>query len=290
MTTTRQAYLAARDRLRAAGIDDPNLEAELLLRHALGLGHDRAALIVRLVDTNDVEPEALDLFEALLTRRLAGEPSAYILGKREFYRLELEVTPAVLIPRPETETVVDEAIRLARSLRAKSGEALVVADVGTGCGAIALVLARALPDATIIATDVSAEALDVARRNAAKHALEKRVDFLHGALLAPITQRLHLIVANLPYVTSSDLAAAQPEVRDYEPALALHGGPDGLDLIRLLLQDAASHLHQHGIVVLEIGADQAETATREATQAFPDADVAVLRDLAGRPRVLVIQT
>jgi release factor glutamine methyltransferase len=294
MTTTREAYLAARDRLRRAGIDDANFEAELLLRRALGLGADRAALLARLAEPHNVDGGALEVFEALLVRRLAREPSAYILGRREFFHLDLEVTPAVLIPRPETETVAEEAIRRARHLQAArehaAGEGLVVADIGTGSGAIALTLARALPDATVIATDVSQEALDVAKRNAARHALQERVVFLQGNLLAPLTQRLDLLVANLPYVTSSDLARLEPEVREFEPSLALDGGADGLDYIRQLLDGAQAHLQPHAVVVLEIGADQGETAAQAAAAAFPDAQVSVLNDLARRPRVLVVET
>lgn len=294
MTTTREAYVAARDRLRRAGIEDANFEAELLLRHALGLGHNRAVLITRLAEPHALDDAGLAAYEALIARRLAREPSAYIVGTREFFHLDLEVTPAVLIPRPETETVAEEAIRLVRRLKTddmrSSDDAFVVADVGTGSGAIALSMARALPDATVFATDVSSEALDVAQRNAARYALDGRIAFKQGDLLAPLTDRIDLIVANLPYVTTSDLAAAQPEVRDYEPALALDGGPDGLDYIRRLLADAAPHLRPHAALVLEIGYDQEETSQRAAREALPGAQVSVLRDLAGRPRILIIET
>ena len=294
MTTTREAYLAARDRLRRAGIDDANFEAELLLRHALGLGPNRAALLTRLAELQAIEDEALVAYEALLTRRLAHEPSAYILGRREFAHFELEVTPAVLIPRPETETVVEEAIRLARRLLSApdraTDEGFVIADIGTGAGPIALTLARALPGARVIATDVSPEALDVAQRNATRHALDQRVAFLHGDLLAPLSQQLDLLVANLPYVTTSDLEALQPEVRDHEPSMALHGGADGLELIKRLFSEANAHLRPHAALVLEIGYDQGETAASAAAEAFPDAQIAVLNDLAGRPRVLIIET
>jgi release factor glutamine methyltransferase len=292
--TTREAYVAARNRLRRAGIDDANFEAELLLRHALGLGQNRGALLTRLAEPSDLADAALASYEALMARRLAREPSAYILGRREFAHLDLEVTRAVLIPRPETETVAEQAIRLARELRKHDqrspDEALVIADVGTGSGAIALTLARALPDATVIATDVSPEALEVAQRNAARHALEGRIVFLRGDLLAPLTQRIDVLVANLPYVMSSDLAAAQPEVRDFEPSLALDGGPDGLDLIRRLLAEARDRLRHPAVVVLEIGADQAETSRLAATDAWPHAHVSVVNDLAGRARVLIVQT
>ena len=292
VTTTRDAYLAARDRLRNAGIDDAHFEAELLLRHALGLGHNRGALLSHLAEPHAVEDETLARFEALMSRRLAREPSAYILGTREFFHLDLEVTPAVLIPRPETETVVEEAIRLARVMRhndSPAADAFVVADIGTGAGPIALSLARALPDATVLATDVSHEALDVAQRNAARHALADRITLLHGDLLAPLTHRLDLLVANLPYVTTSDLAALEPEVRDHEPSMALHGGPDGLDLIRRLLDEAHAHLRPARVLVLEIGYNQAQMPPRSGA-AFPDAQITVLNDLAGRPRVLVART
>jgi release factor glutamine methyltransferase len=290
VTTTREAYLTARDRLRAAGIADANFEADLLLRNALGIS--RSTLLMHLAEAHDLTDTDLAAFEALLSRRLAREPSAYILGTREFYRLDLEVTPAVLIPRPETETVVQEAIRLAREMIAKAAgrEPFAVADIGTGSGAIALSLARALPSATVIATDVSAAALEVAQRNAQSHDLHDRIVFLQGDLLAPFDSRVDLLVANLPYVTTSDLAALEPEVRDYEPAAALHGGEDGLDLIRRLLAEAHAYLREGAVLVLEIGAGQANAAREAALAAFPGAELSFVPDLAGWPRVLIVQT
>ena len=307
MPTTREAYLDARNRLRAAGIEAPSLEAEVLLRHALHLGTNRAALLMRLAEPHALDPSVVEALAACVQRRLAREPTAYITGHREFYKLDLEVTPDVLIPRPETETLVELAIQEGRRLSQSSEPALpasvsgekravaggnlsrplVVADVGTGSGAIALALTRALPQARVIASDVSSRALDVARRNAARHGLQDRILFLQGELLAPIETPVHLLVANLPYVTSTDWDKLEPEVRDYEPAQALNGGPDGLDLIRRLLQQAPARLHSQAAVLLEIGPDQAEAAHRAAEAALPGARITIHPDLARRPRVLV---
>ncbi len=245
-------------------------------------------------------------FEALVTRRLDREPTAYITGEREFNALPFEVTPAVLIPRPETELLVSKVTHWVsgaaghwttypptpQSLaflenRPRRTDPLRIADVGTGSGAIAIALAKALPAATLIATDVSWPALDVARRNAARHGVERRISFRHGDLLAPIDCYVDLIVANLPYVRETDWSDLAPEVREHEPRLALAGGEDGLDLIRSLLHQAPRYLRPGGAICLEFGVGQAEALGRLATVCLPHATVQVFDDFAGIPRVLV---
>jgi len=281
--TLAEALSAASGRLVAAGIEDARLEAEVLLRHALG--SDRAALLSRLREA--LSPEAAARFESLLGRRLAHEPTAYIVGRREFYGLEFQLTPDVLIPRPETELLVETAVELAKP-RSRIRRGPVIADVGTGSGAVAVALALNVPRSSIYGVDCSPAALAVAAANAERHGVADRVMLLRGDLLAPLPEFVDVVVANLPYVKTSDWQALPPEIRDHEPREALDGGPDGLDLIRRLLDEAPRYLRPNGAVCLEIGADQGEAACEAARAAFPDAAIEVRKDFAGRDRVLVI--
>ncbi len=278
--TLREALLEARQLLEANGSNEAHLEAELLLMHALRL--DRVHLYQRLED--ELAPSQNDGFRALLQRRLAHEPLPYITGHREFYGLDLEVTPAVLIPRPETETLVEHAIAFARTLTGP----LTIADIGTGSGAIAISLAVALPDARLIATDISADALAVVRRNAGRHAVADRMDFREGDMLEPIPERVQVITANLPYLTTAMWQDEYPEVHGHEPRLALDGGPDGLDQVRRLLADAPTHLTANAALLAEIGEWQGDAAQALARAAFPTARITTHPDLAGRDRVLAM--
>jgi release factor glutamine methyltransferase len=282
--TIQAAKANARRRLEQAGIPDAGLEAEVLLRHVLGF--DRTQLFQRLQD--HLDPEASARFEMLIARRLEHEPLAYITGHREFYRLDFEVSPATLIPRPETETLVQVALEMAQRLPEDATP--VIADVGTGSGAIAVALAHALPRARIYATDLSSAALAVAGRNAERLGVRDRVLFRAGDLLEPVDEPLDIIVANLPYVTTGDWQALPPELHDHEPRSALDGGADGLDVIRRLLQQAPAHLKPAGAICLEFGADQAQPLVVMARQHFPGAQVSCRQDLAGRPRVITIYT
>jgi release factor glutamine methyltransferase len=283
--TIAEAISAATRRLEAAGIEDARLEAELLLRHAFRI--DRAALLARLDETL---PEATAAcYESLLSRRLEHEPSAYILGEREFYGLAFKVTPDVLIPRPETELLVETAIELAKP-RSRIRRGPIIADVGTGSGAIAVALALNVPRSTVYAIDCSREALAVAEANAKTHGVADRVMCLHGDLLSPLPEYVDVIVANLPYVTSAEIETLAPEVRDHEPRLALDGGADGLDLIHRLLDEAPRYLRPNGAVCIEMGATQGEAAISAARDAFPNASVDIRQDFAGRDRVVVIRT
>jgi len=232
---------------------------------------------------------ASSAFEALLARRLRREPTAYIIGRREFYGLELEVTAAAPIPRPETELLVDEALAQARRLRhAYRGPHIV--DVGTGCGAIALAVAMHLPVARLTAIDASQDALDLARRNAERLGLAGRVRFVLGDLLLPLAEPANIVVANLPYVPSGEWESLAPEIRCYEPRAALDGGPDGLRLIERLLAQAPAHVRSPGAAILEIGHDQGAAVAALARQAFPAAAIAVKKDLASLDRAVVIET
>jgi release factor glutamine methyltransferase len=256
----------------------------VLLRHALGL--DRTQLYQRLRD--ELPPQADSAYSALLERRLRREPTAYITGRKEFYGLEFDVTPVAAVPRPETELLVEETLSIAH--RRGHDAPLTLVDVGTGCGAIALALAAALPHAQVIATDSSIETLDLARRNAQRLGLTSRVRFLSGDLLSPLEERVDLIVANLPYCRTDDWDSLAPEVRCHEPRQALDGGPDGLRLIERLVRQAPAYRQPEGAVLLEIGYDQGETVRLLAQEAFPQAALEVKQDLAGLDRVVIIQT
>ena len=268
-------------RLSEAGVDSPRLDAELLLAHALG--RDRAYLLAH--PEQPLSPKQSTRFDALVARRAAREPLAYITGRRWFFGLEFEVTRDALIPRPETETLVEMALDwLARR---DDREQPRVADVGTGSGAIAVSLAMHAA-VEIVALDASFAALRLARANARRHRVAARIHFVQGDLLAPLAATFDLIVANLPYIPTADLAHLMPEVRDYEPRSALDGGPDGLRVIERLLAQAPARLKKGGALLLEIGHGQGENASALARRYFPRARVEVHRDLAGRERVLAI--
>lgn len=239
----------AREALAAAGIrpEDAALDAEVLARKVLGC--DRAGFIVRL---RDEEPAVFaKAYDALVDRRCRREPVAYILGEREFWGLPFEVGPAVLIPRPETELIVEEALALFSGGLSPS----VIVDAGTGSGCLAVALALEFPDARVIATDISEAALAVARRNAATNGAG-RIDFRAGDLLEPITEPADLIVSNPPYVASGDAPGLVPEVREHEPHVALFGGPDGLSVFERLFPAAATRIRPDGRLIVEVGYDQ----------------------------------
>jgi len=263
---------------REKGIDSPRLDAQLLLAHTLGC--KKIDLYVR---SDEEPPEAKrTAFKDLIRRRLEGCPVAYLIGQREFYQLTLEITPAVLIPRPETEILVMEALR-----QLKGKESPRVLDIGTGSGCIALTIAQQHKTAVVTATDRSPEALAIARKNATTHRLIDRVRFLEGDLFAPLGEELFdLIVSNPPYIPTSDISGLMKEVRDFEPISALDGGSDGLAMYRRLIPDAAAHLVEKGGLLLEIGSTQ-EAAVRkliEGTGAFES--LVTFVDLQKHPRVI----
>lgn len=270
-------------RLAQAGIGDARIEADLVWMTALDVG--RTELFSRLPDAvTEAESSAA---EALIERRLRHEPAAYIMGKREFFGLELTIAPGVLIPRPDTETLVEEALRIAPSLPAGG---LRIADVGCGSGAIGIALAASLPHAHVFATDIAPRALEIASSNAERYGLAGRMTFQLGDLLEPVPEPVHLITANLPYVASHEIPTLDPEIRIYEPREALDGGGDGLDVIRRLLDSAAGQLVAGGAMLLEMDPRQIEEATAHARERFDGAIVRAVPDLTGRDRVLVVQT
>jgi release factor glutamine methyltransferase len=263
------------DALRSHESNAP-LAAEVLLAHVLN--RPRAALIAH--GELPIEPAAAARYRALVARRAAGEPIAYLTGQREFWSLPIDVTPAVLIPRPETELVVERALALLPAPEA-AGDNVRVADLGTGSGAIALALASERPGWLLTATDQSEAALTVARGNAARLNL-RQIEFLAGDWFGPLTgRRFEAIVSNPPYVALGDVALAALR---YEPAGALSPGPTGLESLRHLIAEAAAHLERGGWLLLEHGADQAD-AVAAALVAAGYARVRCHRDLAGRDRV-----
>ena len=245
--TARELIAEARRGLEAAGIDTAALDARLLLQHAAGLAHEE---IVADPGREIGDGEA-KRFRQWVARRMAREPVARILGEREFHGRGFEVTPAVLDPRPDTETLVDAALALRPAPRR-------LLDLGTGSGAIVVTLLVEWPEATGIATDLSAAALAVAARNAQRHGVNGRVDFIHGNWFEDIAGRFDLIVSNPPYIPLGEIAGLAADVRDFDPPQALDGGPDGLEAYRHIATGAGSHLESHGAVLVEIGAGQGE--------------------------------
>jgi release factor glutamine methyltransferase len=266
-------------RLRAAGItaEEADLDAQLLAAQALGW--DRTRLITSWRDS--APAHFPDTFEQLVARRERREPISQILGVREFWGLEFEVTRDVLTPRPETEGII-EAVKELCTTALQSA-----ADVGTGTGCLAVAVAKEFPAARVVAIDISPAALAVAARNAARHGVDGRIVLRQGAVSSSLPTGLGLIVSNPPYIPDGERPALPIEVRDYEPGVALFAGPDGLDVIRDLVWQAPLHLSDGGLLVFECGAGQ-DAAIREMIAGTPDLELMSVRpDLAGIPRIVV---
>jgi release factor glutamine methyltransferase len=270
----------ASNKLAAAGIESSRLDAELLLAEAAGVTREAA-----ITGSLDLSPATLKTFDAMVARREKREPVAYILGHKEFYSLDFEVTPAVLIPRPETEFVVSAALECVAG-RANAR----VLDVGTGSGAIAIAIAVNAPLARVTALDISTDALAVASRNALSHSVEDRVtlrsadcfDILDGG---PALGTFDVIVANPPYLDDTEIAALELEVRGYEPRLALTAGAGGLDIFRRIVAGLSRHLANDGEMIVEVGMEQAPVIAKLLEEAGLRV-VAVINDFAGHPRVV----
>jgi release factor glutamine methyltransferase len=273
--TLKQALSQARNVLAANKIEDASLKSELLLRHALKV--NRVQFYSEFNYELTSEQEAI--FWQLVERCQNGEPTAYITRHREFYGLDFYVDRRVLIPRPESELLVEKALHLVQSRRITT-----IADIGTGCGAIAISLALNLPQTKIYATDVSASALEVAQINCGKHGVMDRICLLHGDMLGPLLEPVDIIVANLPYVKESELPRYGP--LNFEPTLALNGGPAGLDRIRQLCKQVRGKLNRQGCLLLEIGQGQGEAVASFLHRLFPSASVKVTPDLSGIERVV----
>ena len=295
-TTVGLALVAATQRLASNGVDSPKLDSEVLLGYVLG--SSRAQLYAhpeRLLSENERQS-----LERLVVRRCQQEPVAYLVGEKAFYGLDFFVDQRVLIPRPETELLVDMVLDVALqfdSLRPNGHNGIgpaagrfLVADIGTGSGAVSVALAANSDNTFIYAVDISQDALEVAQANARRHGLESRIQFLHGDLLSPLPTPVDVIVANLPYVAVHEWSELAPGIVNYEPPQALLGGADGLDFISRLLQQAPDYLKPGGVVLLEIGASQGSAVGELARSRFPDALIEVLTDYAFRERIVRIQT
>ncbi|HUN58190.1 MAG TPA: peptide chain release factor N(5)-glutamine methyltransferase [Candidatus Binataceae bacterium] len=265
------------------GIPDPRLDAELMLADAAGVSRTRLLTAPPILD----EPQ-LARFHAMLAARAARMPLAYILSRREFYSLELEVGPEVLIPRPETETLVDEALNFIGERRS-----LRILDLGTGSGAIAIALAVHASSVAIVATDVSASALAIARANAQRFSVIERITFISADCWSPLEAGLSLglfdlIVSNPPYIAEAELKTLEPEVRQYEPRIALTPGSDPLSFYRRIVAGLADHLAPDGALMLELGFGQAQPVS-EILRRVHMSDVTIINDLADIPRVIRAQ-
>ncbi len=285
MSSLAVALGHATQALQEAGNQEARLEAEVLFMHVVG--GSRAYLYSHW--TEDLSAQHESQYLALVRQRCLGQPLAYITGHKEFFGLDFHVDKRVLIPRPETELLVECALNLLQK-RENSGK--LVADIGTGSGAIAVSLAVHCPDISVQASDISPDALDVAAENARRHGVAERITFLSGDLTAPLPGPVDIIIANLPYVREADLpkwcGSAQVELA-WEPEVALDGGQDGLVHIRRLIRSAPGFLKPGGACLLEIGFDQSAAATELCAASFPDACITSHKDLAGQDRMVSIQ-
>ena len=283
MPNLRTVIRRAQQTLESAGIPDARLEAEVMVMDVMRMPR-HTIFAEQESPVSAAQQAALD---AILQRRLTREPLAYILNYREFYGVNLLVNPNTLIPRPETETLVEHALFMA--LMGMESRELVIADIGAGSGAIAVNLAIHLPAARIYATDAYDAALDVAAYNIRMHNVADRVTLLQGDLLEPLPEPVDVIAANLPYLPTARIPTLQPEVQ-WEPATALDGGPDGLSHIRRLLEQAGAgdRLKPHGVILLEMDPEQFDAAQTSAAARFPNAEITAEPDLSGRNRVLSI--
>jgi release factor glutamine methyltransferase len=285
-TLIADAILQGAHLLRLAGVPEARREAGSLLARILG--RDRSFILSHAEDA--IEDEHAELFRRYLQRRAEGEPLQYITGHQEFFGLDFEVNRSVLIPRPETELLIETALKLV-----ETGDAAPsICDVGTGSGCIAITLAHELPQARVVALDISSEALKVAERNAARHSVADRISFLVSDCFAALDQpdaeqsRFDLIVSNPPYVESSAMASLQREVREFEPHTALVAGEDGLTVIRRLLSEVGSFLKTGGFFVFEIGFNQANAVERLIDKETWKL-LGIHADLQGIPRTVALQ-
>ena len=277
----KETLNATGETLIKTGSPDAQLEAEVLIRHVLGI--DRATFFRDLEEpVTDSDRQQLD---DLVVRRLRREPLNYITGFREFYGLSFEVSDSVLIPRQETELLVETVISLART---RSKSEMKICDVGTGSGAIAISLAVNLPFAEITAIDISQSALDIANANRRTHGVYNRVALRRGNLLEPVDFKPEIIVSNPPYIPMGDLSLLQPEIQ-YEPRVALDGGTDGLELIRGLLSQSLDKVSSTGAILFEIDSSQENSARILAREYFPNSHISVLDDLSGSSRAILIE-
>lgn len=298
--TTRKLLAWMTKAFEDKGLDAPRRQAEMLMAHVLGC--ERLRLYMD--PDRPAAPLERDTLRGLVKRALADEPIQYLVGEELFFGMRFKVDKRVLIPRPSTQTIVEAVLQHARknpdagSVRdSDAGSGIMIADVCTGSGCIAAALAKHLPGARVFATDVSPDALAVARENIEFHALSDRVDLLQGDLLDalashPVAGRarsLHYICSNPPYIPDNEWDAVEPNVKNHEPALALRGGPDGMDLVRRLIADAPALIEPGGLILIEVAASRAEQALAQARSHPHLTNARVLKDSDGLPRVIVAE-
>lgn len=281
-TPVGRALVSATQRLEEADCDTASLDAQVILAHILD--KERGWLFAH-YDQALTEEEA-ENFAELVARRAAAEPVAYLVGHREFYGLDLVVDRRVLIPRPETELLVDAVLD---HIDSRSNQNVRMVDVGTGSGAVAVAVAANCPTVEIYAVDLSPAALDVAHENVERHDSRGQITLLQSDLLSALPHKVDIVAANLPYITSGDYPNLMADVRDYEPRLALEAGPEGLDLIERLLDQAPDHLHPGGVLFLEIGADQGKGVLQLVERLLPQAQhIGMRQDYHGYDRLVVV--
>jgi len=280
--TAKEALTRARQILVQHSIEDAPLESEVLLRYALNITRVQLYQDIR----QELTPEQEKTFWSLIERRRNHEPTAYITGHCEFYGLDFYVDSNVLIPRSGSELLVEEALAIATRHPAPKRRPYLIAEAGTGSGAISIALAEHLPRAKLYASDISAPALEVAVRNCRRHRVEGQITLLQGDMLSAVSESVDLIVANLPYITDKDMEELSPEIRLFEPRLALAGGEDGLDKIRQLCRQISDKLYPGGSILLEIGLGQAGDLTSFLQDLYPSGRIKVTPDYAGIDRVV----
>lgn len=285
MTIIKKALLDNAKNLQATS-DSPTLDAEVLLGYVLGISKEK--LYGRL--EQNLAADQLKKFQRLIARRQKHEPVAYITNHKEFYGLDFYVDERVLIPRPDTEVLVEEVIaRYGNKNRKK-----IIADIGTGSGCIAVALAKNLPAAKIYAVDISKKALEVAKTNVVKHGTQKKINLLPGDLLEPLPEKVDFVIANLPYISPERFQKTEKgmpkDVRLFEPQTALLADEGGAKIYRLLLEQISQHLKAGGVIFLEIDPLVARDVTKLAQKYFPHDTPQIKKDLAGKKRVLIIET
>ncbi|MBW2137767.1 MAG: peptide chain release factor N(5)-glutamine methyltransferase [Deltaproteobacteria bacterium] len=274
------------DYLAAKGIDSPRLSSEVLLAHSLGV--DRIDLFLSF--DKPLTDQEISRYRALVKRRVRREPVQYITGKQEFWSMEFMVNPHVLIPRPESELLVECAISIHGEAPGPAEEGVIILDLGTGCGALAVALAKELERATIWATDISDQALEVARENARRHGVDGKINFRKGDLFGALGEeeiRFDIIMSNPPYVPSDSFQSLQPEIRDYEPRTALDGGAGGTDHIERIIKDGAGYLKCGGWLLLEMGPEQISGALQVLESNDLYGENKIVKDYSRQYRVLM---
>lgn len=282
--TTRRLLEWTAEYLKRKGVDSPRLSAELLLAHVLSV--QRIRLFMEL--DRPASPLERAAYRELVERAAGHEPIQYLTGQAHFFSLTFDVNPAVLIPRPSTETIVEHVIQHAR--RTPGFRSPLIADICTGSGCIAIALAQNLPEANVVATDISASAIEVAKANAKRHGVADRIEFRVGSLFEPLRESFTYVCANPPYIPDEEWESVEANVKLYEPTEALRGGEDGLDLIRPLLTGAPAYLARPGQVLIEIAASRKAAVLELAQEVGGLADARVINDAQGFARVLIAES